>query len=431
MSDIPTRFPAVATDRVLILLAKFANTMLNLEMEFAHRLDEARLSRALTLLGDAEPVLGCRYVLDPHQPYWERVAPSGDRLIFTHDPAELAAFLTADLNAFAGPQYRACLLRESAGDRLLLKVAHNAADAGGIKHVSASLAEIYRRLGDDPRYLPRPNVEGSRDTWQIFRQIPRRALPKIYRNFLHNARINVNRLGAHSLRTNGVAGDPPAYEKRRFAPERVRRIAAIGRRYGATLNDLFIAAFLRTAARIGRYDGERQFRLATTVDLRRHYLPTGKAEGICNLSGFEYQNLDRNLGHDFFETLTMVAAATRARKANYLGLNDYIGVIPLLGILPPRWINGPIERLFHHGIRTYNVANVLTNMGPIEPEEVRYDEPPLDAWIHGPQALPPLLAAGLTGFAGSMTLSIGHLPTAENRALIASLLDGIHEILPA
>ena len=54
-----------------------------------------------------------------------------------------------------------------------------------------------------------------------------------------------------------------------------------------------IAAFYRALAKAEAWDGRAALRIQTTVDLRRWYIPSGKAEGICNLSTYEHINLGR------------------------------------------------------------------------------------------------------------------------------------------
>lgn len=60
MNKMPNRFPAVVADKALICMHTVGEMMIHLEMEFAKPLDADRLERALDLLLDAEPILGCR-----------------------------------------------------------------------------------------------------------------------------------------------------------------------------------------------------------------------------------------------------------------------------------------------------------------------------------------------------------------------------------
>ena len=74
MHSIPDLFPAAAIDKIIssgqdVGIADF---MLQMELVFEHGLDAQRLARALELMLDAQPVLGCRLVTEKKKVYWER-----------------------------------------------------------------------------------------------------------------------------------------------------------------------------------------------------------------------------------------------------------------------------------------------------------------------------------------------------------------------
>ena len=185
MAPRAERLPSVLTDRVTSYVACLWDLMIQLELEFAGKLDVERLAKALELTLEAEPVLGCRFVEHWRRPYWERCAQSAREVFaLARSEEEYEAFKIASLDAGTGPQLKACLWPSSAGSRLLLKVGHEVADAGGVKDVASTVSRLYARLADNPEYRPEPDLKGSRGLWQVMRHVPRRAYPRIYLNFL-------------------------------------------------------------------------------------------------------------------------------------------------------------------------------------------------------------------------------------------------------
>jgi NRPS condensation-like uncharacterized protein len=70
---VPTTLPVNGHDRYNYLV-KYAgsNTQLQAVVLFDRNLDEDILKKAVRLSLDAEPVLGCRFIEDEKQPYWQR-----------------------------------------------------------------------------------------------------------------------------------------------------------------------------------------------------------------------------------------------------------------------------------------------------------------------------------------------------------------------
>lgn len=110
MSGIPKRMPSAIMDRVEAILRSIVDMMIQLELEFPQKLDIDRLSRAVDLVLDAEPVLGCRWV--PHwlRPRWERLNRSERRsLLLVNSQEEYEKFKSESIDPNVGPQIKACL----------------------------------------------------------------------------------------------------------------------------------------------------------------------------------------------------------------------------------------------------------------------------------------------------------------------------------
>ncbi len=429
MSDIPRRMPAMMPDLVLVYLDEIGDMTLHLEMVFAHRLDADRLARAIDLACDAEPVLGCRFVVNSWRPYWERIDRTGwQPLRIVAEQAAYDAFRAEPADARHRPQVHGCLWRAPDGDHLLLKVAHQAADAGGCKHVSRIVAGLYTRLGHDPNHRPEPNA-GTRSPWQVLRRIPWHGFLRIYWNFLRETVSNASPPRSHVLVAGSAREGGPCYVIRHLDAERVARLANYGRTRGATLNDLLMTATQRAIFELSPWNGRDGLRTYMTADMRNYYLPSGSAEAVCNLSAIEPINLGRDLGADFDATLSRMVAWTRARKANYIALSGYVGVMPSVWLLPFA-LTRRIFRAVKQIALANNIANAMTNLGPVKPIDVTFDQPAREAWVVCPPIFPPLCGYGVSGYAGRLTMSAGVYRPGLPPEQMERYFDKIVELLP-
>ena len=112
-----------------------------------------------------------------------------------------------------------------------------------------------------------------------------------------------------------------------------------------------------------------------------------------------------DVGAGLAETLARVTAFSRARKASWIGLNGVAGTLPGLIFLPPAWLNALMRAISRFTLGTGNAPNTLTNLGPIEPEAVRFDTVPERAFLLAPPMYAPILGVGLSGYQGELSLS--------------------------
>jgi len=405
---IPKRIRSAIADRFVSYLSSICDLMIQLELEFHLRLDAERLAKAVDLALDAEPVLGCRFVRQWRRPYWERLDQhEREPLLLTDDPEEYESFKHASIDTHRGPQVKACLWRSPAGDRLLLKVAHVAADVGGVKEIAAIVSSVYSRLADDPAYRPEPNLKGSRGLWQVLRNVPWYAYPRIYLDFLRDTLPQIIGGGVHALPLEDGPRTSLRFIQHLLPADRVTQLAEYGRARQATLNDMVLAAFFRALAVEGKWDGRLRLWVTTTVDLRRWYLPSGQGSAVTNLSGFEYPSLGMKLGDDFESTLRHVCSVTRRQKQHWIGLHDWVGLLPL-SIVPYDWGDRLYRKVVREVAKRRTMALAyLTNMGAISPESVSFGASPRNACMLPPPGYPPYLVGGLTGYEGTLTLSAG------------------------
>jgi NRPS condensation-like uncharacterized protein len=432
MNNIPDCFPARISDCFTDYLAAFADMIIQLEMEFDKGLDAKRLAKAVDLTLDAEPVLGCRFVNNSYKPYFQRLDTDKRPAFFTaNSENEYEAFKSASIDRQNGPQINVCLWHSTKGDRLLLKVAHQVADAAGVKDIAAILSRIYRQLASDPQYRPIPNTKETRSLLQVLRHVPLHAYPRIYLNSVQSTWRTSKPRTVHTLSIPDGPREPLTFVTRLIPSGRVSTLAEYGRSHNATLNDIIAAASLRTLADTGNWNKRSHLSLSTTIDLRR-YVPSGRAAAVANLgySNVEWPDLGTNPGQDFAATLDKVAAITRYGKMHWIGLDIMFSpVIPLCKFMPHARGKELYQKYFEAGIKKHACTHWFTNTGLIEQESVNFGMQPITARILPQQCYPwmPFIFS-LSGYNGTLTLVAGAYPT--QKETIEKFFDAILKEIP-
>ncbi|HPQ70515.1 MAG TPA: hypothetical protein PKW95_15405 [bacterium] len=425
-----SRIRATLLDETLYAMSAVGEWHIGLVLAFAERLDETRLAEALRLTLHAEPLLAARLAPAWWRAHWEppeqppasfplSVEPAGD------EPPAAHRFFLEPMDHFDGPQVQALLLR-GAGDTLLLKLSHFVTDAGGVKHYAYLLADIYRRLADDPHYRPPVNDAPRglhRITASIGRGVKRAALRRMWREGKANppSPTPLNPPGKLAAR------DERRFIARHVEPGQFAALRAWGRERELTINDVLVAAFLRALTQTPPDDQAHLLRIIGTVDLRR-YLPADAPPTIDNLSGWVYANFGADAGDDLDATARLVGATMRQLKEGPLGLS-MMPFLALLRAVSPLALNRIMYTEMMEGFNKENAfPPTLTNMGAIDPARLTFaDAPALRAFLLPPLLYPPTIGPGVSGYGDTLTLSAGYCaagtPTPIMEKLFAAWLD--------
>jgi NRPS condensation-like uncharacterized protein len=350
------------------------------------RLDETRLSRALRLLLDAEPVLGCRFDAEATLPAWRRIGGL-DRvnLLDVRDSAtpadEAAKFIAEDFDLNGGPQMIAALVRGPSSDTLAVKVSHVAMDGGALKETLYLIGEYYRRLAEHPDWTPMPNLDGLRQPAAdagLFEKL--RLLPK--------SGIEITPPSDWVVPVLGGRG-PASFVSSSVEPEVFRTAALEAKSAGATVNDVLVTALYRTLYRVLDAGPGSRAPLLLTCELRRH-LPAGTKTALSNISSVWTVDVPPVAGEGFDGTLARVVGATRAWKSSGASKAIAIG-IPIVNKVVGRRALGFFRGQFsktEKNISDQPGGDVVgfTNIGVIDEERLDFGVPTpvTDAWLLGP-----------------------------------------------
>ena len=414
-SSIPRRFPAASLDGWVYLSRHLQHQHGNFVLDFAGRLDEHRLQRAVRIAMDAEPVFGCRYVPGRKACFERRkdldsltlctVVESGD------PEAELQRFVEVSSDGTQEPLLLARIVRGE-NDLLLLKTNHLAGDGQACKWILSRIASFYREVGPFT-----PNL-GCRGTRQLFREIGARECLRLLRGPISKRAGDEWRFPSGDRANQGEL----RCALRRLDASAFDRMQAYGRRFGATLNDVFLAAYFRALWRFLDFPAGIPQSIVVPIDMRR-YLRSPAAQAVSNFTSTGDITLERIPDESFEGTLSRVKQCTLTPE----GRRDHALAVMLWKILLYRFSFAKVDR----DIQAASQKNLaegrsiigFTNMGAFEPERFDFGVPLVEIYRMSQAVVAPGLLLSVSSFQKRLTFAIEYPSRAIRQKDIERFLD--------
>lgn len=187
---------------------------------------------------------------------------------------------------------------------------------------------------------------------------------------------------------------------RKISESKFDLIKAYGKQYGATINDMILAAYFISLHELGGFDKNEKITVSGAINLRR-YMKDSERTGLTNHSSYIPYTLN-GLGKDFLHTLEKVTALSKACKNDpYTGLYG----LPLLNFgynLFPSIISDKLVKRF------YNNPNIaISNIGILHEDSYVLDGiAPENAFLTGTVKYKPGIMVSLTTYKNQITLSM-------------------------
>ncbi|MEW6181753.1 MAG: condensation domain-containing protein [Bacillota bacterium] len=418
--DIPGRLNANLQDRLNNAVRnRLSNQQSQAVLELRGRINERRLAKAVRLLLDAEPILGCRFIEEKHRPYWQRFDDLEDREWFSMEKTPdrrkaVYGFLTMPLDG--EQQVKVKLIRSAPNDTLCVKISHACCDGGGLKAYQHMLADIYTRLSRDGSYALERRAGGRTDQNHILCKVG-------MANIINNWRSGQNALQpTWSFPSGAGESGGPRVSVRRLSGPRLKALSTYAKERGATLNDLFLTAFYRTLFEMAGSRPGTPREILVTVDLRR-YLGDGDENAVNNLTGAVSARIAPVPGESFVETLSRVAAATAEMKSKLPGIQMafFLGFLSLLNYTQTLgFVRGLKKRL----VQTGKCSPILSNVGFISRSTIWFGKTPVvDAYQVSPAIYPPGFMLGVCTYNNRLTFTVSYCEPGTPREKVERFLD--------
>ncbi|MDD3622494.1 MAG: condensation domain-containing protein [Methanofollis sp.] len=308
--------PAPPFDLFNVYFERLYDPTMHLLLAFDGEVDDAALKTATLRLLAANPYLRSRFSEEGDgMPCWEEIGEEEWERAFVLLPEEVKKDRPPDpLDVRRGPQVRVSLARARGGDQVVVTCHHGFSDAKGIIDLARHLFETYQAVRRDPTFRPESLRWYDRGTGKVLARFSEEEIRRAWDEeepFVDNWRFPVERLERGTPRT----------ASRTFSPARLKRAKEFGRRHGATVNDIMIAAVFLALMKVRDDPSDRGTPRAilTSADLRR-YLDHPEACPPMNLSVAFEITLTATEGADLEDVIDQVTAVTRRRKAEGFGI---------------------------------------------------------------------------------------------------------------
>lgn len=403
------------------------NFQIQVIMKLNDRLDFDKLSRAVRLSVDDEPVLGCRFVEDD-PPYWKRLEDI-DQTEFcsmeetTNVEETIERFLESRLDMDHDPMVKVKLIRSQEYDTIGIKLNHTCSDGAGVKEYIHLLAHIYSCIDcENGEYVPKPSVRSREDHERILNILGIES-PKLDNSVVESPRT----VWPFPWKSGGSKNVTP-FVICRLPAGQLDILSRYAKERGATINDLVLTAIYRAMFKLSRPPYGIPMDIGLTVDLRR-YLPDNKAQAIRNLSGGIILRIPRIHGESFEGTLSRVVTVMNRKKSTNPGYQCASGaelaeVFVFHQFLAfSRFVSKTSEILSQ--ISTF-CSPGLSNVGLISKSLIKMGEHEVtDAYIIPPVIRAPGLMIVASGYNGILTLATGYYEGSIDRKLLEKLLNKI------
>lgn len=379
------------------------NGQIQIVLNFAERIDFECLKRAIRLTIDAEPILGCEFVISENKPTW-RLHKDLDqvqwcKLVETEKLDEMLHIILCKPFELENYQLEVYLLRSSKKDLLCIKINHSCSDGGGAKDYLYLLKEIYAQLTKKANFYPEINHNPNRSASQIFENLeilnpvtlinPKLAGLKPTWAF-PNKKSNVENFNYSILHLTG---------------NEMSKLVLYSKENNVTLNDLILAAYYRALFTIINPAFEEPMEICVTMDLRR-YLEGYKAEAICNLSGVLNHRISRE-NESNEATLCRVVGVMNEIKKDKPGLHS-AAVIEMLSGMDFKTAEASIRMAWEESVSSGKSTINLSNFGVISGETIYFGEVAAeDVYMVTPVFKAPSFMLGVSTYQSKLSFTVG------------------------
>jgi NRPS condensation-like uncharacterized protein len=373
---------------------------------------------------DLVPILRSRYVERAWHPFWESTAVGHDDVVtFVAGNClkeEIDRFLTGRTDECQGPQLLVRIVSSQAQDALCIVMNHMICDGAGFKEYLYLLNSLYTNLRRDPDYRPEEAPGGSRSINQVYRQLRLQDRLRLLFTRKHVARHDSGL--AFPLSSTGDTS--PFIATHKLPRSRFRVLREYGNKYGVTINDIVLAAYLRVLSRVMEIPSGKTLIMPCAIDLRR-FLSGGRAEAICNLTSTIICDIGEEIGDSFADTVIRVKQDMDVKKGYFYGLNGLIFLSILSKLVPYAKAKPFFKEKF------INPVLFMTNIGVIDKSRLAFDNlSVLDAFVTGSIKYPPYFQLALTTFDEAITFSINLYGSTEDREKIDRFFRILDDELP-
>lgn len=425
-NKFPKRIKTSSSDTLNYLLRHGNDQQVNYVFHLNGQIKDNIMKQAVRLTIDAEPVLGCKLVLNKKRTYWERRDDIDQldyfKIIKTDNPEkDVKKFVLTQIDPTIESVLKIRIFRAEK-DILVIKSDHSVMDGGGFYYYLTLLCSIYNNLIKKQKIHVEPNYNAPRDMNQLLKHYD--FITKIKSLVLdkgHNPTWSFPNIGIGKSKKNFIL--------RKIDKDQFDRIKKYGKEHGATLNDMFVTASFRALFSLQNPSKNKAMTIAIPTDLRV-LMPNKKIDTVANLVSATFVNLKNNPEDSFDDMLIKVNKQMKRKKDIHLGLGQMFAINNIF-----RLRYSMVEKLTKLYYKRLNKKGknhpIVTNVGRIDTQKRNFGKVDVqDAYIITPINWAPSFSMGISSYNKQITLSIGFCEDSYEKEAVELFLDLLLKELP-
>lgn len=386
-------------DRMHYLFRDFNDRMVHVELHYDFRIDAEALKLVLISFFEKAPVFHSSFKDNGVSPKWEVNRYTVDEVLTVSEPENIdeaiESFLTQYIPAQSNVQMKAALFYHGNSSVLCIVENHMCMDGGDFKYFLKSLCMNYSNYvekGISPIDI-KTGSRSYREVYGSFSYSEKRMAKNLYRNVC-------------SKDTHGFPFTPESLfdksfiAKQKISADAFMSIKEIGKKHGATINDMILAAYFHCLYDLANYNPLDSVTISCAIDLRRH-VKSSSEMGLTNHTAFMQCGIPQK-GKDFYETLEYVVNSSKKYKNDkFMGLYG----LPLLNLGYSLFPSSVSEKIIKIGYS--NPLLAMSNIGVLDCKALSLcGNEPTDGFMTGAVKYKPYALLSVTSMRNELTLSM-------------------------
>lgn len=408
-------------------LCRFINDrVIHVELRYNYNIQEDILKSVLKDVYEQMPVLRSTFKDNRIYPYWA-VNDFDINLALTVeyvDEKELEnkidKFMVSKFSPESKVQMRFALFKSDKISVICVISNHMCMDGGDFKYLINEVCGGYSRRVSDPdsKIIIRTGSRSHKMLYKDMSANDKKAAEKLYKN------INIKDTRTFPF-TSESREDTEFIAKKKLTGETFDKMKAAGKKYGATITEILLAAYFYSMYEIGNISTEESMSISSAVDLRRH-MKNSEGTGLSNYTAWMQCKLDGR-GSNIFETLEKVKKVSNEfKKDKFLGLHG----VPLLSFGFHLFPYALAETIVKKGYDNPLIG--ISNIGIIDVTKTALDgNEPYDGYMTGAVKYKPYGFITVTTMRKELTLTMCEKGNKKDRELIDEFLNLIEKNVKA
>ncbi len=393
------RLPAEMYDKVNYMCRKYMDRIARFELDYDVIPDIDVFKTVIVEFFKAAPVFHSKFIDNHIAPYWLVSDYSIDDVLTVKETSDLEKsadeFLLQGIDVRSNVQMKIAILTDKGKCKICFRWNHMCMDGGDLKQFLADFFRNYNRYAND-RNAAFDFKNGSRSYKEVYRDFSpadRKKAKKLY--------SAVSAENTHHLPfTKAEKTDRKILVRHKVDKGIFENARLIGKAYGATVNDVIAAAYIRAFYEISGCNTDEKVGMSCAIDLRR-YIKNLRNTGYTNHTAFLPCTVNGK-GRTITSDLISVRQSTKQVKADkFMGLHG----LPLLNLGYSTMIHAQAELLVGAFYKNANLS--ISNVGKFDVDAFCIgNRKPIGAAVAGAAKEKPCAMMTALTFEGELALSI-------------------------